>query len=115
LGNWARRNVRIEKSWADGFKYLTGETRLVRAQTRFVNWLKRTHRVGVTNSVNHPNLGSFIHVVRGLADWQEQVSDGELEHLKKDFERTEKNPLQSSKARKRAPATNQRASAVSVL
>jgi hypothetical protein len=68
LEAWARRNTRIEKSWSDGIKYVTGETRLTRARTKFFDLLKRKGIVGLWDQVYEPNLHSFIRVLRGVQE-----------------------------------------------
>ena len=106
LDAWAHRNVRIAKSWADGVKYLPGESRLGRAKAKFENLLKRARISDLPNRVLHSKLHLFIHVGRGLGDWQKEgFTTNELEILKGNFDRFGKNLLAAAKTRKRAPAT----------
>jgi hypothetical protein len=105
----ARANVPIEKSWDEGVKHITGETRLRDARNKFIRWVKLTGLRSVRTGVPHRGLHTLIPVYRGLADWQEQgFTLSELEQLKKKFDLTEKTSLQPSpipKARKHSLAT----------
>ena len=75
-----RRHLRIEMSWADGLKYITGESRLSRAEVEFGAWTKRNQFAGCRILTNPP-------ILRGVADWYDHgFTRGELEHLKKIFE-----------------------------
>jgi hypothetical protein len=112
LEAWARANVLIEKSWADGVKYITGKTRLQHAEPSFTNWWKRTGLKTVTGGVYNRHLDDFIRVARGLADCQEKgFTHDELTYLKEKFQDSKKNALQLSptpETKKTVPATRKR-------
>jgi hypothetical protein len=111
---WMRRHLRIEKSWNEGIKLITGETRLRRAQTKFSNWFARMGWRSVRNSINHP-LHRFVHLYRGLADWQAKgFTLQELKFLKENFTWTQKitcQPFPAAKAKKPRLATKKPARA----
>jgi hypothetical protein len=102
---WAHQNIHVEKSWTEGTKHLTGESRRKRAEDKFLGWLKRKRISAIPTAVYHPKLHSFISFVRTIQDLRDRGFTGlELDWMKEKFDRPEKIPLEAKTANRRGKA-----------
>jgi hypothetical protein len=95
---WARANVPIAKSWAEGIKFVTGVDRPARARKRFSDW---SNRLGISETlveVVHPTLNTHFVVKRKIGDWRQGFTEMELQYFEQKFAPFRKNSLHVTKA-----------------
>ena len=99
---WGRNNVAIEKSWAEGVKYLTGESRRPRADNKFNAWVEK---LGITESwaqVFYEPLHFHFGVQRTIKDLKARgFTREELEYYDRQFA-----PLKNSSCSPKKPTVS---------